>query len=154
MSSTRPGFPKGAAALWLQLQELPFAPLGDAGGKLDVTGGWNKDLADGYARRVLARVSRHAPDLHTRLLAVDIVAPSDLVAHNPNAVAGDPYGGSAELNQNLLWCPLPVASRHATQIPGLWHIGASTHQGAGLGGGSGHLVAQQLTRMTRLLRRR
>jgi len=49
---------------------------------------------------------------------------------------------------------LPEASRHATQIPNLWHIGASTHPGAGLGGGSGHLVAQQLTRMTRLLRRR
>src|SRR5262249_41955021 len=54
--------PKGAAALWLQLQELPFAPLGDAAGELDVTGGWSKDLAEGYARRVLARVARHAPD--------------------------------------------------------------------------------------------
>jgi len=146
--------PEGAAALWLQLQELPFAPLGDAAGELDVTGGWSKDLAEGYARRVLARVARHAPDLPTKLLSVDIVTPSDLVAHNPNAVAGDPYGGSAELDQNLLWRPLPAASRHATQIPGLWHIGASTHPGAGLGGGSGHLVAQQLTRMTRWLRRR
>ena len=76
-----------------------------------------------------------------------------IVVHNPNAVAGDPYGGSAELDQNLLWRPLPAASRHATQIPGLWHIGASTHPGAGLGGGSGHLAAQQLTR-THLLRRR
>jgi phytoene dehydrogenase-like protein len=146
--------PEGAAALWLQLQELPFAPLGDAAGELDVTGGWGKDLAEGYARRVLARVARHAPDLTAKLLSVDIVTPSDLVAHNPNAVAGDPYGGAAELDQNFLWRPLPEASRHATQIPNLWHIGASTHPGAGLGGGSGHLVAQQLTRMTRLLRRR
>src|SRR5262244_716260 len=146
--------PEGAAALWLQLQELPFAPLGDATNELDVTGGWSKDLAEGYARRVLSRVAQHAPDLRAKLLSVDIVTPSDLVAHNPNAVAGDPYGGSAELDQNLLWRPLPAASRHATQIPGLWHIGASTHPGAGLGGGSGHLVAQQLTRMTRLWRRR
>jgi len=110
-------------------------------------------LAEGYACRVLARVARHAPDLFSKLLSVDIITPRDLVAYNPNAVAGDPYGGSAELDQNLLWRPLPAASRHATQIPGLWHIGASTHPGAGLGGGSGHLVAQQLTR-TRLLRRR
>jgi len=28
----------------------------------------------------------------------------------------------------------------------LWHIGASTHPGAGLGGGSGHLVATTLVR--------
>jgi phytoene dehydrogenase-like protein len=57
----------------LQLQELPFAPLGDAANELEVTGGWSKDLADGYARRVLARVARHAPDLPTKLLYVDIV---------------------------------------------------------------------------------
>ena len=109
---------------------------------------------EGYARRVLARVARHARDLPTKLFSIDIVTPSDLVAHNPNAVAGDPYGGSAELDQNLFWRPLPAAARHTTQIPNLWHIGASTHPGAGFGGGSGHLVAPQLTRMTRLPRRR
>src|SRR5262249_38968284 len=80
------------------------------------------------------RVARHAPDLPTKLLAVDIVTPSDLVAHNPNAVGGDPYGGSAELDQSLLWRPLPAASRHSTPIPGLSHIGASPHPGAGLRG--------------------
>jgi phytoene dehydrogenase-like protein len=29
-------------------------------------------------------------------------------------------------------------------VPGVWHVGASTHPGPGLGGGSGTLVAQQL----------
>jgi len=43
---------------------------------------------------VLARVAKHAPDRPTKLLSVDIVTPSDLVNHNPNAVADDPYGGS------------------------------------------------------------
>lgn len=146
--------PQGAAALWVQLQELPFAPLGDAAGELDVTGGWTKELADGYARRVLDRIARHAPGLHDKVLAVDIVTPEDLVARNPNALAGDPYAGSAELDQNFLWRPLPAASRHRTPVPGLWHIGASTHPGPGLGGGSGHMVAQELTRTTRHLRRR
>ncbi|NGO46394.1 phytoene desaturase family protein [Streptomyces ureilyticus] len=136
--------PDGGAALWLQLQELPFVPTGDAADELDVSGGWTKDLAEGYARRVIARVARHAPDLPDKLLAFDVVTPADLNAANPNAVAGDPYGGSAELDQNLLWRPLPAAARHATPVPGLWHIGASTHPGPGLGGGSGHLVAQQL----------
>ena len=38
--------------------------------------------------------------------------------------------------------------RRATQTPveQLWHIGASTHPGPGLGAGSGYLVAKQLTR--------
>lgn len=146
--------PAGAAALWLQLQELPHAPAGDAAGELDVTGGWTKELTGGYVRRVLARVARHAPDLLGKVLCWDAVTPADLASYNPNAVAGDPYGGSAELDQSLLWRPLPGASRHATPVAGLWQIGASTHPGPGLGGGSGHLVAQQLIRARRHLRRR
>ncbi|MEU1630977.1 hypothetical protein ABZ746_38200 [Streptomyces sp. NPDC020096] len=78
------------------------------------------------------------------MLAWDAITPADLVSYNPNAVAGDPYSGSAELDQNLLWRPLPAAPGHATPLPGLWQIGASTHPGPGPGGASGHLVAQQL----------
>ena len=37
-----------------------------------------------------------------------------------------------------------VAPGHRTPVEGVWHIGASTHPGPGLGGGSGALVAQQL----------
>ena len=33
---------------------------------------------------------------------------------------------------------------HSTPLDGLWHIGASTHPGPGLGAGSGYLVAKQL----------
>jgi phytoene dehydrogenase-like protein len=146
--------PAGAAALWLQLQELPYVPAGDAAGELNVADGWTKELTEGYVGRVLARVARHAPDLSGKMLGWDAVTPADLAAHNPNAVNGDPYGGSAELDQNLLWRPLPSASRHATPVRGLWHIGASTHPGPGLGGGSGHIVAQQLIRARRRSRRR
>src|SRR5262249_59890643 len=58
--------PQGAAALWLQLQELPFAPLGDAATELDVTGGWSKDLVDAYTPRVVVRVARPDPHLPTK----------------------------------------------------------------------------------------
>ena len=136
--------PPGAAALWLQLQEVPYAPCGDAAGELDVTHGWTKALAEGYTNRVLDRIARHAPDLRDKIRGIDILTPDDLRARNPNAVSGDPYGGSAELDQSLLWRPLASSGRHATTIGRLWHIGASTHPGAGLGGGSGHLVANTL----------
>ncbi|MGW4489655.1 phytoene desaturase family protein [Amycolatopsis sp. NPDC004368] len=142
--------PAGAGALWLQLQETPFAPSGDAAGELDVTAGWTPGLARAYADRVLDRVARHAPGLRDTVLAVDVITPPDLAAANPNAVAGDPYGGSAELDQSFLWRPLPSAAHHRTPVPGLWHIGASTHPGAGLGGGSGHLVAQSLVAPSRI----
>ncbi|MFF4592323.1 phytoene desaturase family protein [Amycolatopsis sp. NPDC001319] len=141
--------PAGAGALWLQLQETPFAPVGDAAGELDVTGGWTPRLATAYADRVLDRIARHAPGLREKVLAVDVITPPDLEAANVNAVAGDPYGGAAEVDQSFLWRPLPSAAHHRTPVPGLWHIGASTHPGAGLGGGSGHLVAQSLTNPSR-----
>jgi len=138
--------PAGAAALWLQLQEVPCAPRGDAAGELDTTHGWTEALATGYAHRVLDRVAQHVPDLRDKIRAIDVLTPDDLRDRNPNAVSGDPYGGSAELDQTLLWRPLASSGRHATPVGRLWHIGASTHPGAGLGGGSGHLVATTLTR--------
>ena len=146
--------PAGAAALWLQLQEVPYAPRGDAAGALDTTQGWTKALAEGYADRVLDRVARHAPDLRDKIRAIDVLTPDDLRDRNPNAVRGDPYGGSAELDQSFLWRPLASSGRHATPVSRLWHIGASSHPGAGLGGGSGHLVATTLTRRRQWRRRR
>ncbi|MEO3973135.1 NAD(P)/FAD-dependent oxidoreductase [Streptomyces sp. CAU 1734] len=137
--------PEGAAALWLQLQELPARPLGDAAGELDTTGGWTPELARGYAGRVLDRIARHAPGLRELVRAMDVITPDQLTARNPNAVGGDPYGGATDLDQSWLWRPLPGAGRHATPVRGLWHIGASTHPGPGLGGGSGHIVATALT---------
>ncbi|OZM78152.1 NAD(P)/FAD-dependent oxidoreductase [Pseudonocardia sp. MH-G8] len=148
--------PAGAGSLWLQLQEVPFAPVGDAAGELDPAGGWDAALARGYADRVLDRVGAHAPGLRELVLGLDVITPTDLAAHNPNALAGDPYGGSAELDQNFLWRPLAATSGHATPVPRLWHIGASTHPGPGLAGASGHLVARRLltpTRRERLRRR-
>lgn len=135
--------PAGKATLWLQLQELPWAPTGDAAGELDVSGGWTPQLADAYADRVLARVEQHAPGLRDRVLARHVISPTGLSAANANAVHGDPYGGAAELDQSLLWRP-GTGTGHRTGVGRLMHIGAFTHPGPGLGGGSGHIAAQAL----------
>jgi phytoene dehydrogenase-like protein len=141
--------PQGAAALWPQLQELPYTPRCDSAGELDTRHGWTTALAEGYANRVLDRISGHAPDLRRKIRMIDVLTPHDLEARNPNAFNGDPYGGSTELDQNLLWRPLASLGRHATPVDRLWHIGASTHPGPGLNGGSGHLVAATLIRNAR-----
>lgn len=136
--------PEGAGSLWIQLQELPNVPLGDAAGELVCDGRWEPALAAAYAERILDRIEAHAPGLRERMLDVVVRSPADLEAHNPNAIGGDPYGGAADLDQRLLWRPFPKAARHQTAVPGLWHIGAATHPGPGLNGASGHLVAQAL----------
>lgn len=134
----------GKGMLWLQMQEVPYAPTGDAAGELDTSGGWTETLKQSFMNRVFDLIEAHAPGMKESVEKVVIIAPTDLESHNPNAINGDPYGGSAELDQFLIWRPGPLTSRHSTVVPGLWHIGAATHPGPGLGGGSGHLVAQGL----------
>jgi len=74
------------------------------------------------------------------------LSPADIAATNVNLVGGDIYGGSCALDQNFLFRPLPQSPGHRTPVDGLWHIGASTHPGPGLGAGSGYLVYKELTK--------
>lgn len=136
--------PEGKGLLWLQLQEVPYRPVADGAGQLDTSRGWTDELVAGYVERVLDLVEEHAPGTRASVLDVKALSPVDLEAYNPNAICGDPYGGSAELDQNLLWRPGPRSANHRTRVKGLWHIGAATHPGPGLGGGSGHIAAQAL----------
>ena len=139
--------PEGAGVVWIQLQELPWHVKGDAAGELDVGDGtWTEDLRERYADRIQARITRHVPNLVGSIRKRVALSPADLQAANVNLHRGDPYSGSLALDQNLLWRPLPSSPGHATPVKGLWHIGASTHPGPGLGAGSGTLVAKQLLR--------
>jgi len=132
--------PEGKGILWVQLQELPWQVKGDAAGELDVGDGtWSEDLREHYADRIQARIAKHVPNLESALLKRVALSPADLWRANVNLVRGDPYGGSLALDQNFLW-----RCSHRTPAKGVWHVGASTHPGPGLGGASGALVAQQL----------
>jgi phytoene dehydrogenase-like protein len=152
--------PEGAGLLWIQLQELPWQVKGDAAGELDPgDGSWTEELRERYADRIQARIARHIPNLESALRRRVTLSPADLQAANVNLHHGDPYSGSLALDQNLLWRPFPASPGHATPVKRLWHIGASTHPGPGLGAGSGTLVAKRLlggnrlARATRKLRR-
>jgi phytoene dehydrogenase-like protein len=141
--------PGGGAILWIQLQELPSAVKGDAAEELDAGDGtWTEEMRERYADRVQARLARHIENLDAALLERVVLSPADLEAANPNWVGGDIYSGSLALDQNLLWRPRPGLPGHQTPVAGLYHIGASTHPGPGLGAGSGTLVAHELLRPT------
>jgi phytoene dehydrogenase-like protein len=139
--------PDGSWILWIQLQEMPSRPRGDAAGELDtVDGTWTEALREAYADRIQARIVGHAPNLETALLRRVVYSPADIEAADVNMVGGDIYAGSCALDQNLLWRPRPALPGHRTHLDRLWHIGASTHPGPGLGAGSGTLVARGLLR--------
>jgi phytoene dehydrogenase-like protein len=140
--------PEGKWIVWIQLQELPAGPVkGDAAGEIDVgDGSWTEELREAYADRIVTRLGGSVENLASATLRRVTLSPVDLEALNPNLVGGDIYAGSCALDQNLLWRPFAAAPGHRTAVDGLWHVGASTHPGPGLGAGSGYLVAKELTR--------
>jgi phytoene dehydrogenase-like protein len=138
--------PDGSWVLWVQLQELPPVPAGDAAGELDTGAGWTEALREAYADRIVERIGLNIENLQAATIARVVLSPADIEAANPNWVGGDIYGGSCSLDQNLVFRPTPATPGHGTPVERLWHIGASTHPGPGLGAGSGYLVAKQLTR--------
>jgi phytoene dehydrogenase-like protein len=141
--------PEGKGSLWLQLPELPWRPTADSAGRITADGTWSRDVTAAYVDRVIERVASFAPGLTESILDLHALSPVDLNRANRNAVRGDVYAGAMEFDQSFLWRPLARSGGHATAVGNLWHIGASTHPGAGLSGGSGHLAAQNLLAATR-----
>jgi phytoene dehydrogenase-like protein len=140
--------PDGKWIVWIQLQELPAGRVkGDAAGEIDVgDGSWTEELREAYADRIVARLGESIENLGSATLKRVALAPADLEALNCNLGAGDIYAGSGALDQNLLWRPCAAAPGPRPPVEGLWHVGASTHPGPGLGAGSGYLVAKELTK--------
>jgi phytoene dehydrogenase-like protein len=138
--------PEDGWIVWIQLQELPQRPFGDAAGELDTGDGtWTEELRERYADRIVARLETHIENLESASLGRVVLSPADIAALDVNLEQGDIYAGACTLDQNLLWRPLPQAPGHETPVDRLYHIGASTHPGPGLGAGSGYLVAKKLS---------
>ncbi len=138
--------PDGAATLWLQLPEAPVHVKGDAAGTITppIDGHWTPALREAYADRVDKLLARNISGFSETVIQRRAYSPADLEAMNINLVGGDPYGGSCALDQFFLWRPFKESVNHRTEIRNLWHIGAATHPGPGLGGGSGFLVANRI----------
>ena len=138
--------PDGQAILWLQLPEAPRVIKGDAAGEIAVPadGRWTEEVRERYADRVEAILASHIEGFRDSVIARGAYSPANLEAMNMNLVGGDPYGGFCGVDQFFIWRPFKSSVNHRTHVPGLYHIGASTHPGPGLGGGSGFLLAQQL----------
>jgi phytoene dehydrogenase-like protein len=137
--------PKGSWIFWIQLQELPSRPTGDAAGKLETGDGeWTESLRERFADRIIQKLERQIPNLTSAMKKRVVISPADLARTNINLVGGDPYAGSCDPSQFFLWRPLPGLPSHRTPIGSLYHIGASTHPGPGLHGASGLLVAKDL----------
>ncbi|MFN3607178.1 MAG: phytoene desaturase family protein, partial [Cypionkella sp.] len=136
--------PEGKAILWLQIPDAPRVVKGDAAGKIATDGTWTDDLREAFADRIEAILARHIIDFDKIKLARCAHSPADLQSMNINLVGGDPYGGLCTIDQFFIFRPFVHSTNGTGLVRGLTHIGASTHPGPGLGGGSGFLAAKGL----------
>jgi phytoene dehydrogenase-like protein len=139
--------PPGRSILWAQLPEAPRHLKGDAAGEITVPsdGLWNENVRERFADRAETILASHIPNFQDLILSRRAYSPADLEQMNINLVGGDPYGGYCGLDQFFLWRPFDRSRNHRTVVRKLYHIGASTHPGPGLGGGSGYLIAKALS---------
>lgn len=134
--------PEGKAILWLQIPDAPRVIRGDAAGQI-AGDDWDA-VKESFADRIEAILSRHIRDFAAIRLARTAHSPKDLERMNMNLVGGDPYGGLCSIDQFFIFRPYAHSVNGTGAVRGLVHIGASTHPGPGLGGGSGFLAAKGL----------
>jgi len=139
--------PEGKWILWLQLQEMPARIRGDALDQIAIPadGRWNEAVREAMADRIQARLESVLPGLSSSIIGRRAYSPGDLEALNCNLVGGDPYSGVCSPDQFFWLRPFAGTkgvNAHRTSCKNVFHIGASTHPGPGLGGGSGYMVAQ------------
>lgn len=136
----------GKSVLWIQLPETPYFPTLDSANELNelIKEGWSEELKEAYSNRIINLISKHLPALKENIIYKEIISPKDLYDTNINLEKGDPYSGECELEQYLLFRPLKGTKNHETPYKNLFHIGASTHPGPGLGAGSGVHIYEKL----------
>lgn len=135
--------PEGKAVLWVQIPDAPRVIKGDAAGTIPGRD-WDDTTREAFADRIETILARHIRDFDRIRLARRACSPADLERMNINLVGGDPYGGLCTVDQFFLFRPYPHSTNGTGPVRGLIHIGASTHPGPGLGGGSGFLAAKRL----------
>jgi phytoene dehydrogenase-like protein len=136
--------PEGKALFWLQIPDAPGVIKGDAAGEIETVPEWTEEMREAYADRIEGILKRHIRNWDDIKLDRRAYSPRDLNDMNVNLVNGDPYGGACALDQFFVWRPYAEQINNATPIKNLHHIGASTHPGPGLGGGSGLNIAKAL----------
>ena len=136
--------PTGKSILWIQIPDAPSVIKGDAAGLIECEPNWNDSLTNLFADRVEEILKSHIKNFSDIKLKRKCYSPEELSKLNINLVGGDPYGGACSIEQFFLWRPFNSSINNQTKIKNLYHIGASTHPGPGLSGGSGFNLAKRL----------
>jgi phytoene dehydrogenase-like protein len=144
--------PEGTESLWAYTH-VPQHVLNDAGGG-NLTGIWDAAEAEQFADRMQDRIEQRAPGFSERIMARRILTPLDLERRDASLVGGSVNGGTAALDQQLIFRPIPGLGRATTPIRGLYLASASAHPGGSVHGACGMNAARAALTDVRLAPRR
>ncbi|MCU1671938.1 MAG: Phytoene dehydrogenase-related protein [Frankiales bacterium] len=130
--------PAGAASLWVECHCPADPPVTD----------WTERFAD----LITERLEAHAPGLTASIVERTVTSPNDLQRLDPNLVGGDVGGGSATVDQMVVFRPVAGWSSYALPVAGLYMCGAASHPGGGVHGLCGRNAAKTVLRTSRFRR--
>jgi len=133
--------PAGTEALWAYTH-MPQEVRDDEGGEL--TGSWDDSETERLADRMQARLERLAPGFASRVITRRVLGPRQLQARDENLINGAVNGGTAGLQQQLVFRPIPGLGRAETPVRGLYLASAAAHPGGGVHGACGANAARAL----------
>ena len=139
--------PAGRHTLWA-MTHVPSRIGGDGPGAIQART-W-REAKGAFLERLLDELEVYAPGFRGLVLAAEGQTPEELEAGNANLVGGDIGSGSYQLDQQLVFRPLPGWFRYKTPIRGLYLSGAATHPGGGVHGAAGANAARVLLAELRL----
>jgi phytoene dehydrogenase-like protein len=132
--------PAGTESMWAYTH-VPQRVRGDAGPD-GLTGDWDGGDAERLADRMQARIERYAPGFGSRVVARRVLSPVELERRDANLVGGAVNGGTAQLQQALVFRPVPGLGRAGTPVRRLFLASASAHPGGGVHGAPGANAAR------------
>ncbi len=144
--------PAGTESLWAYTH-VPQRTDRDAGDGT-IRGVWDRDDCERFADRMQARIERYAPGFASRVLARRVLGPREMERLDANLLGGGINGGTAQLDQQLVFRPIPGLGRSETPIKGLYLGSASAHPGGGVHGAPGMNAARAAIIHSRIPRRR
>jgi phytoene dehydrogenase-like protein len=147
--------PSGTESMWAYTH-VPQVVADDAGDE-GLDGTWDGSQCERFADRMQGRIEAQAPGFGSRVIARRVLGPHELQSRNPNLVGGAINGGTSQLQQQLVFRPVPGLGRAETGIGGLFLGSASAHPGGGVHGAPGLNAARAALahdRVAKVTRRR
>jgi phytoene dehydrogenase-like protein len=126
--------PAGKETAWAYTH-VPQRIAGDGRGEL--TGSWDERETAAFAERIEEQIEPLAPGFRSLIRGRHVFTPPAFEAANRSLVNGALNGGTAQLQQQLVFRPTPNLARPETPVDGLFLGSASAHPGGGVHGGPG-----------------